>query len=67
MEHKRLARYPLGNPRRAWRQENLILSIENPGPVGLKYGGEEYARITERAVKTCQEAGFDCEIGRAHV
>ena len=59
IEHKCLSRYPLGNPRRIWRQENLILSIENPGPVGLQYSGEEYARITERAVHTCKEAGFD--------
>lgn len=59
MEHKCLLRYPIGNSQRVWRQEHLILSIENPGPVGLQFGGEEYARITERAVKTCQEAGFD--------
>jgi len=26
MEHKILARYPLGNPRRTWRQDNFILS-----------------------------------------
>ena len=26
MEHKILSRYPLGNPRRKWRQDNFILS-----------------------------------------
>ena len=26
MEHKILARYPIGNPRRTWRQDNFILS-----------------------------------------
>ena len=26
MEHRILARYPLGNPRRSWKQDNFILS-----------------------------------------
>ena len=37
MEKKLFARYPIGNPRRKWRQDNFILSIVNPGPM-QEYG-----------------------------
>ena len=33
MEHKLLARYPIGNPRRIWRQDNLILNLPSPAPM----------------------------------
>lgn len=59
MQHKTLARFPIGNPRRVWRQDNFILSICNPGPYGLDVKGEWIERKTRRAVKTAVDAGFD--------
>jgi len=59
MKQKRLARYPIGNPRRVWRQKNFIMSIANPSLVGLDYKGELNLEKTRRAVKTCMEIGFD--------
>ena len=59
MQHKYLARYPLGNPRRAWRQDHFILSIANPGPMGLDIEDEFTQRKVRRAVKTCTDAGFN--------
>jgi len=59
MKHKMLARYPIGNPRRAWRQDNFLLSIANPGPIGLEYKDEWTAKKTRRAVKTCLDLGFN--------
>ncbi len=59
MQHKLLARYPLGNPRRAWKQDNFILSIANPGPMGLDIDDEFMGQKIRRAVKTCTDAGFN--------
>ena len=59
MRHQLLARYPLGNPRRVWRQDNFIASIANPGPIGLDYRDELSAQKTRRAVKTCMDIGFN--------
>ena len=59
MKNKMLARYPVGNPRRVWRQDNFILSIANPGPIGLDYKDELSAKKTRRGVKTCLDMGFN--------
>lgn len=59
MQHKLLARYPLGNPRRIWKQDNFVLSISNPGPIGLSIDDEFMGQKTRRAVKTCTDAGFN--------
>lgn len=59
MRHQLLARYPIGNPRRKWKQDNFILSIANPGPMGLAYEDDFTARKVRRAVKTCTDAGFN--------
>lgn len=59
MKHKLLARYPIGNPRRKWKQDNFVLSIANPGPMGLEITDDYTARKTRRAVKTCTDAGFN--------
>ena len=59
MRHKLLARYPIGNPRRVWRQDNFLLSISNPGPYGLDIKGEWMEQKTRRAVRTAVDAGFD--------
>ena len=59
MKNKLLARYPVGNPRRVWRQDHFILSIANPGPIGLEYRDELSAKKTRRAVKTCIDIGFN--------
>ena len=59
MQHKLLARYPVANPRRKWKQDNFVLSIANPGPMGLDISDEFTLRKTRRAVKTCTDAGFN--------
>jgi len=59
MEHKRLARYPLGNPRRVWRQDDFTMCIVGSMPIGLKYRDACSKSKTERAVKTCLDIGFD--------
>lgn len=59
MQHKLLARYPIGNPRRVWRQDNFVLSISNPGPKGLDVDDEVTGQKIRRSVKTCTEAGFN--------
>lgn len=59
MKHKMLARYALGNPRRRWRQDNYILSIANPGPMGLEIADEFTLRKVRRAVETCTDVGFN--------
>ena len=60
MKHKLLARYPIGNPNRVWRQDNFVLSLASPGPMDTKFRPKsEYTRRkTRRAVKTSFEAGF---------
>ena len=59
MMKKRLARYPLGNPRRKWRQEQFIHALVNPGPMGLNMEGPLHREKARRAVKTAVDAGFD--------
>ena len=59
MQHKLFARYPIGNPRRKWKQDNFVLSIANPGPMGLDIADEFTLRKVRRAVKTCTDAGFN--------
>lgn len=56
---KMLARHPLGNPRRKWRQEQFIISIVNPGPMGLEKMGKLQCEKAHRAVKVAVDAGFD--------
>ena len=59
MQHQILARYPIGNPRRKWKQDNFVLSIANPGPMGLEIEDAFTLRKVRRAVRTCTEAGFN--------
>jgi hypothetical protein len=59
MEKRMLARRPLGNPRRKWRQEQFIISIVNPAPMGLDKEGALQREKTRRAVKTAVDAGFN--------
>ena len=62
MEHKLFARHPIGNPRRKWRQDNVLLRV-NPCPRGGKNNLQPQSELTHRkarrAVKTAFEAGFD--------
>ena len=60
MEHKLLARYPLGNPRRAWRQDNFTLHMSGPAPIDTKLRKRSALtqQKTRRAVKTAIDAGF---------
>ena len=61
MQHKLLARKPLGNPRRVWRQDRLLLNIAGAGPMDTRLVEQsDYTyRKTRRAVKTCVDAGFN--------
>ena len=55
MDKKILARYPLGNPHRAWKQDNFILS-----------NFAALATDMRKAIRNCKEAGFNMvEIGCA--
>ena len=61
MEHKLFARHPIGNPRRKWRQDNLLLRSA-PCPRGgksLSPQSELTHRKARRSVKTAFDAGFD--------
>ena len=59
MDKKMLPRYPIGNPRRLWRQDNFIISLTNPGPMGLDKRNETQQEKARRAVETAVEAGFN--------
>ena len=61
MEHKLLARYPIGNPRRIWRQDNLILNLPSPAPMSTALQPKSALTLqkTRRAVKTAIDAGFN--------
>lgn len=61
MKHQVLARYPIGNPRRVWRQDNFILSLASAGPMStaLEPKSALTHRKTRRGVKTAIDAGFD--------
>ena len=66
MKKKLLARYPVCNPRRLWRQDNFILSTFSPGLLSLKNDNEEASEKMRRSVKTCADAGFNLlELGWA--
>lgn len=55
MEHKILARYPIGNPHRVWRQDNFILS-------NFSAKGDNMRKV----IRNCAEAGFNLlELGWA--
>ena len=61
MKHQLLARRPVGNPRRAWRQDNFLISVASAGPmsVALEEKSEHTYRKTRKSVKTCVDAGFN--------
>ena len=61
MEHKLLARRPVGNPRRKWKQDNFLLSVASPAPMdtSLRKKSAHTLRKTRRAVKTTIDAGFN--------
>ena len=55
MEHKILNRYPIGNPRRKWTQDNFVLSQ-------FKAHGNDM----RKCIKACADVGFDTvELGWA--
>ena len=56
---KMLARYPIGNPRRKWKQDNFILSVTNAAPMGLEYESETDLEKARRGMKTAKEALFN--------
>lgn len=61
MEKKMFARYPIGNPRRRWRQDNFILAGSTAGVMNLKRETGTTAwqlEVTRRAVETAADAGF---------
>ena len=60
MEHKLLARYPIGNPRRVWKQDNFILRTSGSAPINSKLPKRSAMTHLKarRAVKTTVEAGF---------
>lgn len=61
MEHKYLPRYPLGNPKREWKQDKFILSTFSPTCVHYNSNlqNPNAYDIARRAVKTCADAGFN--------
>ena len=61
MEHKYLPRYPIGNPKRAWKQDKFILSTFSPTCVYyFKNLEKPHAYdVARKAVKTCADAGFN--------
>ena len=55
MEHKILARYPIGNPHRIWKQDNFILS-------NFSAKGKDMRKV----IRNCADAGFNMlELGWA--
>lgn len=56
---KMLARYPLGNSRHKWKQDNFILSLFQPGPMGLECGGPVDCEKARRGMQTAKDAGFN--------
>ena len=59
MDHKLLARDPIGNPRRVWRQDNFTLALASPAPMTLTPPSDLTHVKTRRGVKTALDAGFD--------
>ena len=61
MERKLFARYPIGNPNRKWKQDNFIVSVSNPGPLGLDVKSPLMLERTRRATETAMAAGFNLQ------
>ena len=59
MKHRLLARHPIGNPRRVWRQEHFTLGVSSPAPMTLDEPSELSRIKARRGVKTAIAAGFD--------
>ena len=61
MKHKLLARHPLGNPNRVWKQDQFILSVASAGPMDSKFRkiSDLTLRKTRRAVQASIDAGFN--------
>lgn len=61
MEHKLLARYSVGNPRRAWKQDRFLLNVASPAPMSTALEPKSALTLkkTRRAVKTSIDAGFN--------
>ncbi|MBQ9097919.1 MAG: hypothetical protein IJY50_00620 [Clostridia bacterium] len=61
MQHKLLTRKPVGNPRRVWKQDTLLLNVASAGPMNSSWKGQSELtlRNTRRGVKTCIDAGFN--------
>ncbi|MBQ3079513.1 MAG: hypothetical protein IJC48_05875 [Clostridia bacterium] len=58
MEKRILERFPIGNPRRVWRQKDFTLSTFSPGDVFFNFDDGNAAEKMKKAVKTCYDAGF---------
>jgi len=56
---KLLARYPIGNPRHLWKQDNFIQSVVQPGPMGLEHNGPLACEKARRGMQTAVDAGFN--------
>ena len=61
MKKRLFARYPIGNPHRTWRQDNFLVSVSNPGPLGLDVKSPLQLERTRRAVETAMTAGFNLQ------
>ena len=61
MNHKYLARHPLGNSKREWKQDKFILSTFSPTCVyyNRNLQNPNAYDIARKAVKTCADAGFN--------
>ena len=61
METKYLKRFPIGNPRRVWKQDKFILSTFSPTSVHYTpfLQNPNAYEIARRGVKTCADAGFN--------
>lgn len=59
MEHRLLARKPLGNPNRVWKQNTFLLSVSSPAPMGIKPKDAYTLRKARRGVQTTLDAGFN--------
>ena len=57
MKHIKLARHPIGNPRRVWKQDNFLLCVSNPAPLKMK--DDVALKKAANSVRTCAQAGFN--------
>ncbi len=58
METVTLSRFPLGNKKQMWRQNDFILSVFSPTDTFYKSDEDTFRRAT-LSVRTCAEAGFN--------